>query len=96
MLRNLALTLLLTLGLVACGGGSKPAAQGPAAEAAAEPGVDSGTPVEHEPCCCDYVLVLSKSPDSSATAQTFELMSIGACEELAGSCTDVEFSCVEG
>lgn len=77
--------LILALGLVACGGGSKPAAQEPAEETSSDDENlpdDSDMPVENEQCCCQQ-------------GETYEVMSVGACEEAGAMCNEEEGACAE-
>jgi hypothetical protein len=99
MLRNLTITLLLSLGLVACGGGKKPAAQGPVDEEKSDDSLDeigdSDMPVENEHCCCDYVADPSEDADDMAEEHTLADMSMGECDEAGGVCTEDSNACYE-
>ena len=83
--------LILSFGLFACGGGSKPAAQEPADED--EPG-DAPTgdgPVDAELCCCDYIEETGDG-DTMSENQTFSMMPPDECAGL-GQCSEDPDAC---
>ena len=96
-MRTLA-ALCLSLGLVACGGGAKPAAQEPVEETTNDDSLDdvgdSDMPVENEQCCCDYSETPSDDPDDMTEEHSYGYMSMGECDEAGGMCTD-DVSCSE-
>jgi hypothetical protein len=77
--------LLLSLGLLACGG-SKPAAQEPTEEASTDEIGDSDMPVENEQCCCDYIADPSDDADDMTENHSYDYLSMGACDEAGGVC----------
>jgi hypothetical protein len=87
--------LFLFLGLVACGGSSRPAVQEPAEEASTDEIGDSDMPVENEQCCCDYVAEPSEDADDMTENHSYDTMSMGACDEAAGVCVDDAAACNE-
>jgi len=87
--------LILSLGLFACGGGSKPSAVQPAEESNSSlegAQEDPGMPVENEQCCCDYILEGGEG-DTMHEEQTFELMSAGECDTNSGACVEDVAAC---
>jgi hypothetical protein len=81
--------LVLSLGLFACGGGSKPAAQEPAGE---EETAEEEAPTDPELCCCDYIEETGDG-DEMAENQTFSMMPPDECAGI-GQCSEDPEACM--
>jgi len=78
--------LILSFGLAACGGGSKPATEEPVGDdkTTTDPLPDD-VPAGDE-CCCDYIEETGEG-DNMSENQMFSMIPVADCEGM-GQCTD--------